>query len=258
MRRCGGFTLIELIIVIVLLAVVSTISVRFVVLSTQGSIDTSARQQRALASAVISEQISRALREAMPQSVRTVTLGGNECLEWMPILSASNYLSLPVTEAGSQFEIVPLADAAVNSGRIVVYPYPSTIDLYDSATPSPGNISLIADIDDTTVDFAPGTHQFLQSSPRKRFFVVGDPIALCPAGSFLHRYGNYGIDENGPDSSDPRQVLAANLVPGSVSFEFTNANVSRSAVVAFSFEIADPQSDETLKISQEVQIRNVP
>ena len=113
MWRRSGFTLIELIIVIVLLAVVSTISVRFVALSTQGSIDTSARQQRALASVVISEQISRALREALPQSVRVVTLNGNQCLEWMPIQSASNYLSLPLTGAGGQFQIVPLADATV-------------------------------------------------------------------------------------------------------------------------------------------------
>lgn len=48
MRRAAGFTLVELIIVIVLLAIVATISVQFVALSTRGAIDVSSRQQRAL------------------------------------------------------------------------------------------------------------------------------------------------------------------------------------------------------------------
>lgn len=55
MSRSSGFTLIELVIVIVLLAIVATISVQFVALSTRGALDVSSRQQRALQSVVISE-----------------------------------------------------------------------------------------------------------------------------------------------------------------------------------------------------------
>lgn len=61
MHRYRGFTLVELVIVIVLLAIVATISVRFVSLSTQGALDVSSRQQRSLAGVVISEQISLSL-----------------------------------------------------------------------------------------------------------------------------------------------------------------------------------------------------
>ena len=55
MERTRGFTLIELIMVIVLLAIVATVSVRFVALSTRGALDVSERKQRALQGVVISE-----------------------------------------------------------------------------------------------------------------------------------------------------------------------------------------------------------
>jgi len=57
-----GYTLIELVMVIVLLGIVATVSVRFVALSTRGALDASARQLRALQSVVISEQLTRELR----------------------------------------------------------------------------------------------------------------------------------------------------------------------------------------------------
>ena len=48
MQRSGGFTLVELVMVIVLLGIVATISVQFVALSTRGAIDAGDRQQRSL------------------------------------------------------------------------------------------------------------------------------------------------------------------------------------------------------------------
>src|SRR5690554_1980814 len=93
MRRQAGFTLIELIMVIVLLAIVATVSVQFVSLSTRGALDVGARQHRSLAGVVVSEQISRQLREALPTSVRINASGS--CVEWMPIRAASYYLNLP-------------------------------------------------------------------------------------------------------------------------------------------------------------------
>ncbi len=104
MRRAAGFTLVELVIVIVLLAIVATISVQFVALSTRGAIDVSARQQRALQGVVISEQISRELREAFPLSIR---VAGN-CLEWLPIEAGTAYTDLP--DGGNTIAVAPFAN----------------------------------------------------------------------------------------------------------------------------------------------------
>lgn len=120
MRRAAGFTLVELVMVIVLLAIVATISVQFVALSTQGAIDTGDRQQRALKAVVVSEQITRMLREAFPLSIRTV--GGN-CIEWLPIAGATRYTRLP-QGGGTTIDIIPFDQVPTgNELRAVVYGY---------------------------------------------------------------------------------------------------------------------------------------
>ncbi|WP_404368105.1 type II secretion system protein [Marinobacter sp.] len=259
MARRNGFTLVELVIVIVLLAIVATISVRFVALSTGGAIDTGARQQRALAGVVISEQVTRALREALPTSVRT----NGSCIEWMPTVAASNYLDLPRGSNPDSFEAVPLAGGQSANGRIVVYGYGG--DLYNPS--SPGPISPPATVpggsSPVTVTFDGGaTHRFNTNSPEKRFYVVSEPVTFCQSGRFLYRYSNYGIQSGIGASLSPampnRQVLAATLQANSLNFEVMPPTLQRGAVVAFEYVLEDTDSGETMPVRQEVQIRNVP
>ncbi len=259
MRRQNGFTLVELIIVIVLLAIVATISVRFVTLSTGGAIDTAARQQRALATVVISEQVSRALRAALPTSVRT----NGSCIEWMPTIAGSNYLNLPRGANPDSFEAVSLANGQSANGRIVVYGYGG--DLYDPGSPGPISppATVPAGNGQVTVTFDGGaSHRFNTNSPRRRFYVVASPVTFCQSGSYLYRYQNYGIQDSIasslPVSMPNREVLAANLVPGSLQFELTPPTLQRGAVVNFAFALEDPDSGEVTQVRQEVQIRNVP
>ncbi len=259
MRRCSGFTLVELIMVIVLLAIVATVSVQFVSLSTRGAIDLGARQQRSLTGVVISEQVSRQLREALPTSVRD----NGTCIEWIPIVAASNYLTLPTGAAANSFEAVPLPSGRSAGGRIVVYGYGGSV--YDTSSPGPISppATMPAGASPVTVSFDGGaTHRFSAKSPEKRFYVVDSPRAICQSGQYLFRYRNYGFNSavaSGlPTASPNREVIAAGLQPGSVSFQVTPPTLQRGAVVSFSMELEDPDSGERTSISQEVQIRNVP
>ncbi len=260
MRRAGGFTLIELVMVIVLLAIVATISVQFVALSTQGAIDTGDRQQRALKAVVISEQITRMLREAFPLSVRVV--GGN-CIEWLPIAGATRYTGLPT--GGNTIEVIPFDQMPTGAGlRAVVYGYGGpTGDVanrfYNFPVSSPGPVSTpIAGFGNGSV---PATitlsspHRFDAQSPARRLFVVSQPHALCSEPGVLALYRGYDIGNS--YGSGNRDILAANL-EGAAEFAFTPASLRRTAVVSFSFELGTPGSTETLNVSQEVQIRNVP
>lgn len=251
MRSARGFTLVELVMVIVLLAIVATISVQFVTYSTRGAIDTGARQQRSLAGAVISEQVSRALREALPRSVRT---NGN-CIEWMPIEGGTNYLTLPVTDPAGSFSIVPFSAGTPASGRIVVYP--DSGNLYASPPPSPGPVSPSASIVGNTVTFDAGAqHQYAEESPRRRLFLIGNPRTFCHSGTFIELYTGYGIQANIPAGLANRQILAANVT--NLNFDVVPPTLERGAVVSFALTLTDPQFGESLDVSQEVQIRNVP
>lgn len=261
MHRVTGFTLVELVMVIVLLGIVATVSVQFVALSTQGAIDVGSRQQRALSSVVISEQISRSLRAALPTSIRTTP--DQRCIEWMPIVAASNYLSLPMGSSPDAFDAVPLADGRSANGRVVIYGYGS--DVYNLTSPGPVSppASMPAGTAPVTVTFDGGaTHRFSTQSPEKRFYIVEGPRIFCQQGRFLYRYKNYGIHTapagNLPVTMPDREVLAANLQENSLQFEVTPPSLLRGAVVSFAMVLEDASTQETTNLSQEVQIRNVP
>lgn len=257
MRSAKGFTLIELVMVIVLLGIVATISVQFVALSTRGAIDVGARQQRALQGIVISEQITRELREAFPLSIRT----SGECLEWLPLESGTAYTRLP-NGSGIEISVAPFADVPpIGTTRAVVYGYGTSTDsLYDSTAPGP--VSPLINAIDNSASPAMITlsesHRFTESSPQRRLFVIGQPVSLCQSGRFLYRYSGYAPSGSQPiPPAGSREVLAADLT-GDVQFQYSPPTLRRAAVVQFTFTLRDPHGDETTTVSQEVQIRNVP
>lgn len=258
MRRSGGFTLVELVMVIVLLGIVATISVQFVSLSTRGAIDLGTRQQRALQGVVISEQITRELREAFPLSIRT---SGN-CLEWLPLEAGTAYTRLPRGPAFEEIQVAPFAEMPpTGATRAVVYGYGTSTDsLYAGTDPGPVS-SPINSIDNSSspaVITLESSHRFRERSPERRLFVVGQPISLCQDGRFLYRYSGYSASSSQPISpGGTEEVLAATLT-GNVQFQYTPPTLRRAAVVQFTFTLEDRQGDETTTVSQEVQIRNVP
>lgn len=257
MRRADGFTLVELVMVIVLLGIVATISVQFVALSTRGAIDTGDRQQRSLKAVVVSEQITRMLREAFPLSIR-VTGATNNCLEWLPIAGATTYTSLP-NAGGDTINAVPFNRVPTGGGlRAIVYGYGNSVNQFYS-TPNPGPVSPA--IDNITNTTEPATiklassHRFASTSPARRLFVVSGPHALCSEPGVLALYRGYGLGNSYLTGN--RDILMADRV-GTAQFTFVPASLKRAAVVQFDFELGSPGSTETLQVSQEVQIRNVP
>ena len=258
MGRQTGYTLIELIMVIVLLSIVATVSVRFVALSTQGALDTSARQLRALQSVVISEQLTRELREAFPLSVRST----GSCIEWLPLEAGTNYLSKTKGPGFSQIDIAAFAQVpATGSTRAVVYGYgTSTGDLYTAADPGPVS-ETISSIDNTaspaTITLS-GSHRFNTNSPARRLFVVGEPVSVCQSGRFIYRYSGYTPAATQPDPPGVTPEVLSASVTGTVDFRFLPATLRRAAVVQFTFDLESADGNETTTVSQEVQIRNVP
>ena len=67
--------------VIVLLSILSMASIKFVSDASIGAIATGDRQQRAITASVISEQLTRRLRNALPASIRVTPNGAasNSC-----------------------------------------------------------------------------------------------------------------------------------------------------------------------------------
>lgn len=260
-----GFTLTELIIVIVLLGIISVIPISFIRYSAQGALDTANRQRLAMAAGVVSEQISRDMRLALPGSVRLNASG--RCLEFIPIIASTVYRNAPTRSARPGFPVLPLSGGASSAGHAVIYSYAATTnELYNPTTPgvlSPMTATLPTGSGTVNLTFDTGSHQFITDSPLRRVFIVSTPVTFCQEGRFIYRYSNYGfqptVGASLPDTfADGREVIGAPLEPGSLLFSVVPPSLRRNGLVTFEFALQSAQSAERIYVAQEVQLRNVP
>ena len=260
-----GFTLIELVITIVLAGILATVSVKFLQFSSQGLVSSAGRQQLAASGYVVNEQVSRAVRNALPGSIRT-TIDG-QCIEYMPVLAGSTYTSLILGSNISQFLAVPYSQTVSASGYISVYPI-SASNIYSQSSPGPLT-SVTGTVPSGTAEITVtlgAAHTFSTDSPERRFFVSGAPEAICQDGEFLYNYQNYGFISNVANlkaalpttRAAGRIVLAYPIAIGSLNFRYETPTLSRNGLVVFQYTLQHPTTIESLSLSQQVRVVNVP
>ena len=269
-----AFTLVELVMVMVVLSILATGSVKFISQSAQGLVDSAERQSLASTASIAVEKVLRQVRRALPNSVREFDDGGNSCIEFVPILHSSEYLSVPTAIAETDFEAIAFVDAAGGeTGYVAVYPI-SENSIYGTSPATDRSVSSnianasavgIPDANLQTITFASSSsYRFPTDSPRKRFFLISQPISFCEdANGRLWRYQNYGFHPDSrssiPTSGSNRILIADSLEVNSLSFNILPAQLQRNAVVRMSLVIVRTGSSiESIEISQEVQLRNVP
>lgn len=265
MRRPHGFTLIELIIVIVLSSILAVVAVQFISRTTQGAIDSAGRQQLAATAYVIHEQVSRAVRQSLPGSIRTTADG--RCLEYIPLLTGSVYQSLDTSVALSSLTVLPVSASTDITGYLAIYPLPGG-DPYRRNNPGPlaaQPVTLPAGTAPVTITLSP-PHRFAASSPQRRFYITDTPETLCQDGQWLYRYRGYGwvAEVNNLQAALPasaaggREVLAAPLQAGSLEWRFQPPTLQRNGLLTYRLTLERPGTAERLDVAQEVQVRNVP
>lgn len=269
----SGFTLVELIMVIVVLGIISVGSLSFISNSAQGLVDTAERQILASTATIAVEKVLREVRRALPNSVRRFTDDGNECLELVPISYSSEYISIPTASAENSFESIKfVTESGSESGFVAVYPS-SSDSVYGSgqsissstATASTVSGATVPNIELQTITFSDAAgYRFPTESPTKRFFLVDQPISFCDdTNGRLWRYQNYGFHfdsaSNIPTTGSDRILIADSLKTNSLAFKILPAQLQRNAVVRMSLVIErGGSSTEQVDITQEVQLRNVP
>ena len=265
-RPQRGFTLVELIVVILLLSIVGIGVTSFVRFGIEVYQDINGRDRQVSDSRFLIERLTRELREAVPNSVRVNSVNDDDgtCIEFMPIVTSSTYLDLAVLPeaTSSTIEVVYIPDqnntpVTGNNLKLIVFPL-TPADVYDSGNEkifainslsAPNSSNLMTITLNNAVNFS-------QDSPTQRYFIVDGAVMYCQGSdNKILRYSDYPLSvvQAVPNSGG---VLMAERQTYATPFKKLSPTLQRNAVVQAKFEFT--YTDEVLTLFNEVHIVNVP
>lgn len=250
-----GFTLVELIAVIVILSILATIGTGFVVKTTEAYQRTQTRALLVNTARQALERMTRQLRIALPYSVRTTNSGN--CLEFMPIAAGGNYFNPVPDEENLASPSASIAASPVNidfgTPVYVTIGAMAAGEIYGSnpvsrATYSNGNIVLSA------------AKQWRRNSINKRYYLLDNPQAFCVEGNELRFYEGINVANADVGLLGPHSIIARNVSvvdplnpkPFSLQMGSENRNTRINIELIFSSD------GESMVFNQGVFIRNVP
>lgn len=282
MRRVNGFTLIELVTVVIILGVASAGIAAFVRGSMQTYIDVSTREQLMSESRFAIERLKRELPGAVPNSVRITGNTSYHCLEFVPINWATVYTGLPaIGDSVYEIDVVALHDIndvpySLPSGDSYAIVYPTrSEEVYDGNQGQRVNVTACSDDGDgdcSTLDDSDDVVQlevtgvFTQSSPGSRVYLVDRAVSYCVYGNQLIRYEN-DLVRNQLGAFPGLPVIAAHVAntlsadPANSPqeddpFRVISASLQSNAIVEVRLRFVD--NNEEIAYHQEVHIANVP
>lgn len=273
-RASLGFTLVEMVTVILILGILVVGVSSFVIFGTRIFVESTSIDQVLSQSRFAIERLTRELRGALPNSIRLSTNGtSSQCLEFVPIQASASYTQVPIHPAVKQSSAQVFSASQVISAGEFMTVYPLTAaDIYTNplAPISDGRIFSIDSVSSsagvTTVDFGRNV-RFDEASPRKRYFVVNQPVSYCvfeggALGGSMYRYTGYGIDNATqplPSAMGSGVLMAENIVNSlstDAPFRISPSNLRNNAIVQI-----QPQfvvNGQNFRYQHQVQVINVP
>lgn len=290
LNRARGFTLVEMIIVIVITGIIGGMVAVFIRVPVQGYMDATARASLADTADTATRRVMRDLRLALPNSVRVSANG--QYLELLLTKSGGRYLSdADGTGLGdalgfdpniaranpNNFTVVGAMPADAQSARqqiragdfIVVYNLGSGYTPADAYNCTAGcNRATVTGVNGNVISLA--NNPFLAQSPplespSHRFQVVSTPVTyVCDSTKgTLTRHAGYAIQAVQPVDAAAAPLLGTGaLLAQSVtacSFSYSViANVQRGLVSVALTMGADNSNTGTISLVQQAQVVNTP
>jgi len=280
-HRSAGFTLIEIVMVIVIIGIISGMVAVFVVKPVQGYIDAVHRAELTDSADVALRRLTRDVRLALPNSLRVMTSGGNHYIEFIMTTNGGRYRDttdgstagnfLSWTSANLTFDVLgpmPSNPALAVNDYIVVYNLGTgyaPADAYAAADPCTNcNRAKVSGISANVVTLS--TNPFSGQppplpSPNARFQIVpGGTKAVtyvCPtttAGN-LSRYANYGFNAAQAVPSGTPSTLAANAT---CTVDYTPTATGRNGLLYIELKLTDSTSGESVTLFQQIHVDNAP
>ncbi len=282
-RSQSGFSLVELVVVIVLIGLLAGGAGLLILQPIEAYQDQLRRQQLVDLGEMALRQIARDVRRALPNSIRTRTVGTGWAVELVPVVDGARYrdqqetgrvptgpddvLDFAAAGGDAAFNLLGTPNNSFAGSRLVIY-NTSPVTLYDDAannrvpgvvTPSTTLVGQNASTNypgETQISMLPN-HRFSQQSPGQRVFAVGDPISyVCnPATGRILRHTDYGFDQ--AQQADPGGNSAPVITRLSgCSMTYSAGSTQRGGILYVQISIDD--SGESVDLMHQIHVVNVP
>lgn len=260
-----GFTLVELVMVIVIMGVIGAVVAVFMRSPIDAYLDSNRRAALTDTADTAVRRISRDVRKALPNSVRTPN---PQCLEFIPTRTGGRYRTAETVAGDNTSLNFAVADTTFNMlGQNSLSPADQqiqigdTIAVYNLGIPGAsaylGNntaaVSSVTDGAETTIGIA--ARQFPLESGARRFHVIPveeQVVAYVCTGGNLHRTVTIGSFNSTCPVSGP--VLAANV--GSCTFVYNGSDLERNGLVQIQLDLNS--NNEPVRLYHEVHVNNSP
>ncbi|MGI2215465.1 PilW family protein [Shewanella baltica] len=268
-----GFTLVEMVTVILILGILVVGVSSFIIFGTRIFVESSSVDQVLSQSRFAVERMTRELRSALPNSVRVNTDSLTyQCIEFVPIEASTTYLTMPIIPAAAASTGIVILDNTASAIRVnqFVWVYPLVdADVYSSARQKRAQVKTIAiSGNQVTLTFTAPT-RFAEASPRQRIYFGSSPVSYCfekgASGNDLQivRYAGYNFNTFQPN---PANMGTGVLMAQSVANRLDNSNdlpliLTPSSLVNNAMVHLQPRfnvNGETFQYRHQVQVINVP
>ena len=239
-----GFTLIELVIVIIILSTLGIMTSSYISTGVDIYSDITERDRSLNSIRFVMERLRREVSDALPNSLAVSVVANTNCLTFRPIQASTLY--------APGFPISPLSASVATIANISDYTFEpgdqAVIYLLESRElPALGSnsakVQTISAMTNNNISFPPNT-SFPLASPAKRLYIIRDKITYCFRGTNLRRSKNDG----------KFVLMAKNIKAG--SFNVLNATRLRNVLVLVNFKLKFDGQDVDLDIT--LPVNNVP
>jgi len=268
-RAESGFTLIEMIVVIVIVGILAAMGGQFIAAPVTGYVDLARRTRLVDQAEMALRRMQRDIRSALPNSIRIVgTDATHQYLEMINTVDGGRYRRyqdpgedgddiLNFNVVDTSFDVLgSLNQEPAADQRLVVYNISSTGATGNAYAEIPDNLAVIAE--DSTVNqikLDPGS-QFANASPTQRFFIVDQSVTYACEGDVLNRYDGYGIaadDQPTPPAGAPALVTSG---VETCSFMYAPGVSQRAGLVTLQLSLRE--QGETITLLHQVHVMNAP